>query len=251
MAEREVGKIDKIRYARHLKLAGWGERAQARLARAEAMIVGLGGLGSAAALYLAAAGVGSLHLVDDQRVELSNLQRQILYGEADLGTLKTDAARRRLEALNTSLEIRTTAVTFTRNAAADFARGQRYILDCSDNYATRMEINAWCVAHQAVHVFGSVRQYAGQLAVFDATQGPCWSCIFGGRQAQERAADRAVLASLPGVIGALMAQETLKMLSGTGQPPWGKMIFVEGQRSEFTEIELRKRNTCPVCSQQG
>ncbi len=237
------------RYDRQLRLPGWGEDAQELLRDAAVLVVGLGGLGSAAALYLAAAGVGCIGLVDPGLVELSNLHRQVIHSQAELGQPKVLSARRRLEALNSRVVFLIWQEKFTAATAARIGERFPFVLDCTDNLTARQAVNRWCAAREAVHVYGSVHRYEGQLSVFDARQGPCWACVFGGKGLPGAEADQPVLGTLPGMLGTLMAQETIKLITGIGRTLIGSLLLVDGRENHIETIRLTKQPDCPVCGQ--
>lgn len=238
------------RYARHLALADFGEAAQARLANASALIVGLGGLGSAAALYLAAAGVGRLLLADFDSVDEANLQRQILYRTADLGGRKAQAARAALLALNPTLSVEALDTRLAGAALDAAVAGSEVVLDGSDNFVTRAAVNAACIAHRRPLVSGAALRWEGRLAVFDlrSAASPCLACLHPDtRESLENCERGGVLGPLVGVIGSLQAVEALKLLTGTGIPLTGRLLRYDARNGRITVFAIDRRPDCPAC----
>ncbi len=238
------------RYARQIVLPELGEEGQQRLARASVLLVGLGGLGSPAALYLAAAGVGRLGLVEFDQVDVSNLQRQILYDSADEGRLKLDAATDRLKALNPDLELVLTAERFAADNALDLVRGHDVVLDGTDNFPARYAVNDACVIAGVPNVHGAVQGFEGQVTVLAHRDGPCYRCLFPEPPPPgtvPACADAGVLGVLPGTIGLLQATETLKLLAGIGEPLVGRLLRFDALASRFVEILIAADPDCPVC----
>ncbi len=222
-----------LRYSRHILLDEIGIEGQQRLLEARALVIGAGGLGSPAALYLASAGVGTITLVDNDTVDLTNLQRQIAHTEARVGQPKVDSARAALLALNPEITV-------------------DVVLDCCDNFATRHAVNRACVAHQVPLVSGAVIRFDGQISVFDARRAdsPCYSCLFPQDQPFQDAAcsTMGVFAPLVGVVGALQAAEALKLLMAVGQSLAGRLLLLDGVRSEWSSIVIGRNPDCPVCA---
>ena len=241
---------DALRYARHVVLDGVGAAGQARLAKARALIVGLGGLGSPAALYLAAAGIGELILNDFDRVDATNLQRQILFGEADIGHAKTEAAAATLARLNARLRTTPIAERLQGDALTECVRGCDVVLDGSDNFGTRFAVNAACVATRTPLVSGAALRFEGQLAVFraDLADSPCYRCLYGeSDEALENCRNNGVLAPLVGVIGSLMAVEAVKIIVGLGDDSPGRLVLYDARTLRWREIALVRDPACPVC----
>lgn len=240
-----------LRYSRHILLDDIGVEGQEKLLRAHALILGAGGLGSPVALYLASAGVGTLTLVDDDAVDLTNLQRQIMHTEARIGQPKVDSARQSIGALNPDVVVRTVS------ARADEAMLNRLVaeadiaLDCSDNFATRQALNRACVRHGKPLVSGAAIGFDGQVAVYDPrdASSPCYACVFPATQEIEevRCATMGVFAPLVGLIGSLQACEALKVMAGIGTPLTGRLLMVDSRRMEFTELHVRRQEGCAVC----
>lgn len=241
------------RAARHLALPEIGREGQARIEAARVFVVGLGGLGCPAAQYLAASGVGTLVLNDFDRVDESNLQRQILYGPRDVGALKTDAARDRLHALNPGVSIRTVAERLDGDALeAEFDRVS-LVLDGSDNFSTRLAVNRAAVRARTPLVFGAAIRLEGQIGVFlNAGRGPCYRCLYDDEDEWLGSCQgNGVLAPVPGVIGALMAVEALKLLAGVPSGLSGRMLIWDAKRGDWHGIRVTARADCPECRAAG
>ncbi len=252
---RTPGEPDWERYARQLSLPEIGEAGQRRLADARVLLVGAGGLGSPAALYLAAAGVGHLTIVDDDRVERSNLHRQVLHRDADVGTSKVVSAVATLRALNPSIEVAGREVRTTAANASTLLSGQDVVIDGSDNFATRYAVNDSCVALGIPCVHGSVFGFEGQVSVFwpgrPCGAGPCYRCLYPEPPPPELApscAEAGVLGVVPGIIGLLQATETLKLLLGAGVPLVGRILHYDGLRGRFDEFEVPRDPRCRTCA---
>ncbi|GIX22232.1 MAG: molybdopterin-synthase adenylyltransferase MoeB [Gammaproteobacteria bacterium] len=238
------------RYTRQMVLPQLGADGQAALAEAGVLIVGMGGLGCAAAQYLAGAGVGRLVLCDPDRVEPSNLHRQPLYGEADLGRPKVEAAAARLATLNGALEIQPLRLRLDEAEAARLAAGVDVVLDCSDNFATRHAVNRASRASGKPLVSGAAIRLEGQLAVFNHhRRAPCYACLFpeSGGGDGERCSELGVLGPVPGMIGCLQALETIKLIAGFGEVLDG-LLCVDGETLQIRRIRLRRDPDCPVCA---
>ena len=250
-ARREgLTRREAARYARHLVLPEVGGDGQERLKGARVLIVGVGGLGSPAALYLAAAGVGTLGIVDADSVELSNLQRQILYGTGDLGSPKVDAALARLRDANPHVEVQAEGVRMTSENALRIVKEYDVVVDGSDNFPTRYLVNDACVLAGRADVYGAVHRWEGQLAVFAAEGGPCYRCLFREPPPPgmvPSCAEAGVFGALPGVIGAAQAMEAIKLLLGVGRPLVGRLQIFDALRSRWREIEVRRDRGCAVC----
>jgi adenylyltransferase/sulfurtransferase len=241
----------KLRYSRHLALPGFGPEGQEKLGRGCVLVVGLGGLGSPAALYLAAAGVGRLLLNDFDRVDMSNLQRQILYGDAAIDKPKTAAAAAALHAANPGCKIETLEGRLDAAALAQAVTGTDLVLDGSDNFGTRFAVNQACVKARKPLVSGAALRYEGQVTVFDprAPASPCYACLYDEMGEElENCRQNGVLSPLTGVIGSLMAVEAVKLLSGAGVPLTGKLLLFDAATGEVRHSLIRKDPACPVCS---
>ena len=241
-----------LRYSRHLLLDEIGVEGQEKLLAAHALILGAGGLGSPVALYLASAGVGRLTIVDDDTVDLTNLQRQIMHTEARIGQPKVDSARQAIAAINPGVQVRALARRADEALLQGLVADADVVLDCSDNFATRQALNAACVHHRRPLVSGAAIGFDGQVSVFDLRRddSPCYACVFPPSQAVEeaRCATMGVFAPLVGLVGALQAIEALKLLCGIGQPLTGRLLMVDARRTEFTEVRVRRQHDCPTCA---
>jgi molybdopterin/thiamine biosynthesis adenylyltransferase len=241
-----------LRYSRHILLPQIGIEGQEKLLGAHALIIGAGGLGSPAALYLAASGVGKITICDGDNVDLTNLQRQIAHFTHSLGTNKATSAQRTLAAINPEINI-TAIPQRVEGAELNHLIAQSdVVLDASDNFATRHAINRACVVHAKPLVSGAAIRFDGQVAVFDlrAPSSPCYHCLFpeeGGEEG-ERCAVMGVFAPLVGIIGSTQAAEALKILCGAGQPLNGRLLLLDGLQMEWRSIRLKKDPACPVCS---
>ncbi len=240
---------DLLRYSRHLLLPEWGEEQQSRLRAARVLLIGLGGLGSPAALYLAAAGVGFLSLCDGDVVELSNLQRQIIHHMAELGANKAASAGRRLRLLNPTV----TVTVHPQHADAAWLQNSLVdidlVLDGSDNFATRDRVNEACVRAGVPLVSAAAIGWEGQIGVFAAAGGPCYRCLYPDLAGSElRCADNGVLAPLVGVMGAMMAQEAIKWLTQTGSSLAGRFLVYDARQTEVRVLRVPKDPACPVCA---
>lgn len=241
-----------LRYSRHILLPEIGVEGQERLRAARALVVGAGGLGCPAALYLAASGIGRLTLADPDRVDLTNLQRQILFRTDSIGARKVDAAAAALGALNPEVELVTLAARLEGEALERLVAGADVVLDCSDNFATRHAVNRACVRHARPLVSGAALRFDGQIAVFDLRRpdAPCYACLFpeGGETEELRCAVMGVFAPLTGTIGALQALEAVKIVSGAGQPASGRLLMLDARNAEWRSVLVSKDPDCPVCA---
>ena len=242
-----------LRYSRHILLDDIGIEGQQRMLDAHVLIIGAGGLGSPAALYLAASGVGHITLVDDDDVDLTNLQRQVMHTSASVGQPKVDSGRAALLALNPTIEVTALRERAQGARLLELVAAATVVLDCSDNFATRHAVNRACVAAQVPLVAGAAIRFDGQVAVFDARSpaSPCYACLFPENATFEdvACATMGVFAPLVGVIGALQAAEALKLISGAGQPLAGKLLLFDGRASEWTSIGVARDPNCTVCGQ--
>jgi molybdopterin/thiamine biosynthesis adenylyltransferase/rhodanese-related sulfurtransferase len=241
---------ERIRYARHLVLPGVGEEGQERLKAARALVVGAGGLGSPVALYLAAAGVGTLGLVDFDTVDVTNLQRQILYGTSDVGRPKLEAAVGRLKDLNPGVRVVPHALRLSSANALDVLAEYDVVADGTDNFPARYLVNDACVLLGKPNVHASVSRFEGQASVFWAAKGPCYRCLFEEPPPAElvpSCAEGGVLGVLPGLLGTIQATEVLKLLLGVGEPLVGRLLLVDALRMEMRTIRATKNPACAVC----
>jgi molybdopterin/thiamine biosynthesis adenylyltransferase len=243
------------RYARHIVLYEVGGAGQQRLRAARVLVVGAGGLGSPALLYLAAAGVGRLTVVDDDRVSLSNLQRQVLHGTPEVGTPKVESAARALGRLNPHVAVEALALRLDREAAAALVPGHHAVLDGSDNFATRYAVNAACVAAGVPLISAAMSQWEGQLGLFDpARGGPCYECLFPEAPDPElvpTCAQAGVIGALPGVMGSMMALEAIKLIARAGTSPRGALLIYDGLHAETRRVRIAARPDCPICGRGG
>jgi sulfur-carrier protein adenylyltransferase/sulfurtransferase len=243
----------RARYSRHLLIPEVGEQGQLKLLDSKVLLIGAGGLGSPASLYLAAAGVGRVGIVDADVVDESNLQRQIVHSTERLGEAKVDSARRTLEALNPDVEV----VTYKERLSSEnieriLADGWDVIVDGADNFPTRYLVNDASVWHGIPVVHGSIYRFEGQVTVFKPGEGPCYRCLFASPPPPELApscAEGGVLGVLPGIIGSLQANEALKLALGIGQPLVGRLLLFDALSAEFNEVTIRRDPECPVCGE--
>lgn len=240
-----------LRYSRHVLLDDIGIEGQQKLLAAHALILGAGGLGSPVALYLASAGVGRLTLIDDDTVDLTNLQRQIIHTEASVGRPKVDSARQAIAARNAGVQVRTVARRADAALLDELVPAADVVLDCGDNYATRHALNAACVRHRKPLVSGAAIRFDGQVSVFDARRAdsPCYACVFPPTQQVEdvACATLGVLAPLVGLVGSIQATEAIKLLCGIGQPLVGRLLMIDTRQGEFTTLRVSRQADCPVC----
>ena len=241
------------RYSRHLLIPEVGEEGQRTLLKARVLLVGAGGLGSPASLYLAAAGVGTIGIVDEDVVDDSNLQRQIVHSTARLGEPKVESARQTLEALNPDVDVRTFRERLTsENIDRILGEGWDVIVDGADNFPTRYLVNDASVWHDIPVVHGSIYRFEGQVTVFKPGEGPCYRCLFPTPPPPELApscAEGGVLGVLPGIVGSLQASEALKLVLGIGDPLVGRLQLFDALGATFTEVALRRDPECPVCGE--
>jgi molybdopterin/thiamine biosynthesis adenylyltransferase len=240
------------RYSRHMLLTEWDAEAQAKCAAAHAVIVGVGGLGSPAAHFLAASGVGTITLCDNDDVELTNIQRQMLYATTDVGKRKVAAARDRLLAVNPTIAVHVRDERMDDAALDELVRTADVVLDCTDNYKTRHAINRACVAARVPLVSGAVIRFDGQVTVFDSrnNHSPCYHCLFGENESLEemRCATRGVFAPLVGIIGTMQAAEALKLLTGIGEPLTGRLLIFDALTTRWQTVKIKRNGSCSVCS---
>ena len=244
-----------LRYSRHILLDELGMDAQARFAAAQALVVGAGGLGNPAAQFLASAGIGTVTLVDADVVDLTNLQRQILFSMNDVGTPKVAAAARRLAAINPEVRVVQAAQRVGATELAALVAAADVVLDCTDNFATRHAINRACVSARRPLVSGAAIRFDGQISVFDVRDpaAPCYHCLFGeGEDLEEtRCATMGVFAPLVGIVGATQAAEALKLVAGVGRPLAGRLLLIDALAMEWREVRVPRDPACPVCSSRG
>ena len=241
------------RYSRHLLIPEVGEEGQSRLLETSILLIGAGGLGSPAALYLAAAGVGRIGIVDDDVVDESNLQRQVLHSTAALGEWKVRSARKALEELNPDVDVVTYEERLTsENVDRILGEGWDLVVDGADNFPTRYLLNDASVWHDLPVVHGSIFRFEGQVTVFKPHEGPCYRCLFPQPPPPELApscAEGGVLGVLPGVIGSLQANEALKLALGIGEPAIGRLLLFDALAARLDEVKVRRDPDCPVCGE--
>ena len=240
------------RYRRHLTLPEMGYEGQQKLLDSSVLLIGAGGLGCPLALYLAAAGVGQLGLVDDDVVDASNLQRQVLYQTRDIGKLKVEVAKERIQALNPDVDVVTYPLRLTSENALEIFADYDVIVDGTDNFPTRYLSNDACVILDKPNVYGSIFRFEGQASVFDASQGPCYRCLFPEPPppgSVPSCAEGGVLGVLPGIIATIQGTEAIKLLVGMGRSLSGRLLIYDALAMEFNEFQLKKDPNCPVCGE--
>ena len=238
------------RYSRHLLIPDVGLEGQQKLKAAAVLVIGTGGLGSPVALYLAAAGVGRIGLVDYDVVDFSNLQRQIIHGESRLGDLKVESARDRLKDINSEIQVDIFNEYFTSDNAFEIAKPYDLIIDGTDNYPTRYLVNDLCVLTGKPNVYGSIFRFDGQASVFFAEQGPCYRCLFPEPPPPglvPSCAEGGVLGVLPGTIGSIQAAEALKLILGIGESLIGRLLLYDALDMSFFTVKLKKNPDCKIC----
>jgi sulfur-carrier protein adenylyltransferase/sulfurtransferase len=246
----ELTQDDLSRYSRHLILPEVGIEGQRKLKAARVLCVGTGGLGSPLALYLAAAGVGTLGLVDFDVVDASNLQRQIIHSTKDIGRKKLDSAEEKLKALNPDLNVEKHDTLLSSANALDILKDYDVVADGTDNFPTRYLVNDACVLLGKPNAYGSIFRFEGQASVFATKDGPCYRCLYPEPPPPglvPSCAEGGVLGILPGLIGVIQATETIKLILGIGEPLIGRLLLVDALKMRFRELKLRKNPECPVC----
>ena len=243
---------DLLRYARHFVLPHMGPDGQRALAEAKVLLVGAGGLGSPVASYLAAAGIGTLGVVDADLVELSNLQRQLLHGISQLGQYKVDSARERIWEINPNVTLVPHRVRLTSANALEILRSYDLVVDGSDNFPTRYLVNDACVLLGRPYVYGAVDRWEGQVSVFGLPDGPCYRCLFREPPPPglvPTCAEAGVLGVLPGIIGSIQAAEAIKLILGVGKPLAGRLLIFDALEMSFREVGLRPNPRCRLCGE--
>jgi molybdopterin/thiamine biosynthesis adenylyltransferase len=240
-----------LRYSRHLLLEEIDVAGQERLLSSHVLVIGAGGLGSAAAPYLAAAGVGHITLVDHDQVELTNLQRQIMHAENTVGQSKVASGKQFLRQLNSNIQIETIQAKATPSLLDELLPSVDIVLDCTDNFSTRHFINACCVKHHKPLVSGSALRFDGQISVFDSRNpiSPCYACIFSPDEQFEEVScsSMGIFSPLVGIIGAMQAAQTLQMIIGFGEPLIGRMLLWNARTTQIDEIKISRNTECSVC----
>ncbi|MET3135884.1 molybdopterin/thiamine biosynthesis adenylyltransferase [Undibacterium sp. GrIS 1.2] len=243
-----------LRYSRHILLDQIGIEGQQKINAAHALIIGAGGLGSPVAMYLASAGAGKITLVDHDEVDLTNLQRQILHTTARVGQPKAESARQTLQAINPDIEIVTLQEKVSGQRLQELVQNASIVLDCCDNFSTRHAVNQACVEFGVPLVSGAAISFDGQISVFDSrdTSSPCYACLFPPDQQFEevQCATMGVFAPLVGIIGSMQAAEALKVMMGIGKPLLGRLLLLDAQTMEWTQIRVARNLACAVCGQR-
>jgi adenylyltransferase/sulfurtransferase len=250
--EVKLSKEEIQRYSRHLIMPEVGLEGQLKLKRARVLMIGTGGLGAPLGLYLAAAGVGHLGLVDFDVVDNSNLQRQVTFTTADVGKPKSEAAKARLSALNPMIEIQSFETRLTSDNALDLFKDYDIIVDGTDNFPTRFLVNDACILLGKPNVYGSIFRFEGQATVFGYPGGPCYRCLYPEPPPPglvPSCAEGGVLGVLPGIMGSIQAMETIKLILGTGEPLVGRLLLFDALAMRFRELKLRKNPECPTCGE--
>jgi len=242
------------RYSRHLIMPEVGVEGQEKLVNSSVLCIGAGGLGSPLALYLAAAGVGHLGILDFDVVDFSNLQRQIIHSEETIGEVKVESAKKALLKLNSDIKVTTYNEMLTSENAMDIIKHYDIVVDGTDNFATRYLVNDSCVLLGKPNVYGSIFRFEGQVSVFDAERGPCYRCLYPEPPPPglvPSCAEGGVLGILPGIIGTLQAAETVKLIIGQGKPLIGRLLFLDVLEMQPREMLLRKDPHCPICGENA
>ena len=239
-----------LRYSRHLIMPEVGMEGQLKLKQGKVLLIGAGGLGSPLGLYLAAAGVGKLGLVDFDMVDFTNLQRQVLHSTADVGRPKLESAREKLQGLNPNIELVTYETQLTSANALELFREYNIIADGTDNFPTRYLVNDACVLLGKPNVYGSIFRFEGQASIFAAKEGPCYRCLYPEPPPPglvPSCAEGGVLGILPGLVGIIQATEAIKLILGKGDPLIGRLLLIDALEMKFRELKLRKNPECPIC----
>jgi molybdopterin/thiamine biosynthesis adenylyltransferase len=249
-----VDDTQRLRYSRHLLLNEFGEEAQERLLAARALVIGAGGLGSSALMYLAASGVGRITVCDGDRVDLTNLQRQVIHRQQSVGKPKAASAAATLRAINPDVQVEAIEERVAGERLASLVRTADVVLDCSDNFSTRHAINRACVAARRALVSGAGVRFDGQVAVFDLRreEAPCYHCLFAEEAGgdEERCATLGVFAPLVGVIGTMQASEAIKLVAGIGETLSGRLLLFEALSAHWHEVRLMRDPECHVCARE-
>jgi molybdopterin/thiamine biosynthesis adenylyltransferase len=241
------------RYSRHIILPEVGGSGQQKMLKARVLLLGAGGLGSPAAYYLAAAGIGNLGIVDFDQVDLSNLQRQIIHSTDRIGMLKTESAKKTINALNPDVNVTLYNEKMDSSNIKSFIKDYDYVVDGSDNFPTRYLVNDACVMENKTLIHGSIYRFEGQVTVFKPNSGPCYRCLYPEPPPPGMAPncqEGGVLGVLAGIIGNLQVVEVLKLILGIGEPLVGKLLIYDALKTEFRNLKLRKDASCPLCGEE-
>jgi sulfur-carrier protein adenylyltransferase/sulfurtransferase len=241
-----------LRYSRHLIMPEVGMEGQLKLKRARVLLIGTGGLGAPLGLYLAAAGVGRIGVVDFDKIDFTNLQRQVMFGTSDVGRPKIEAAAERMAGINPEIQLDRYETALTSENALDIMRDYDIVVDGTDNFPTRYLVNDACVLLGKPNVYGSIFRFEGQASIFGAPGGPCYRCLYPEPPPPglvPSCAEGGVLGVLPGIIGSIQAMETLKLILGKGEPLIGRLLLFDALGMKFRELKLRKNPECPVCGE--
>ncbi|MFB6113183.1 MAG: molybdopterin-synthase adenylyltransferase MoeB [Halodesulfurarchaeum sp.] len=253
MSDLNLDQSQLQRYSRHIIMDGVGTAGQRALLESDVLVVGAGGLGSPVIAYLAAAGVGTMHIVDADVLERSNLQRQVIHTDADVGRPKVESAREFVESLNPDVDVHTHEVELGPENVGDLVEGRDFVVDCSDNFRTRYIVNDACTLAGIPFAHGSVYRFEGQITTFDSDgEGPCYRCLFPEAPPEDQAPDcstAGVLGVLPGTVGTIQATETIKGLIEAGTSLDGRLVIYDAFDLTFEEIEIRPDPDCPVCGE--
>lgn len=250
MGKSRIDQIEMTRYARHLSLPGWGIEGQKKLKKSSVLIVGVGGLGTVASLYLAAAGVGRIGLVDKDMVSLNNLHRQILFSTKDIGQSKIPLVEKRLKEHNPHVQIQTHPSFLTKENAARMIGDYEIVIDGTDNFTARLIINEFCAKFDKPYIYGAVNGFDGQLSVFRATDGPCFRCLFPEplrSKTEPISAHSSILNTVPAIIGTLQATQALKLILGVGEPLVGQLLIFNALTLSLNFYEILKKEQCQTC----
>jgi len=239
-----------LRYSRHLIIPEIGVEGQEKLVQAKVLLVGAGGLGSPLGLYLAAAGVGRLGIVDFDTVDFTNLQRQIIHRTEDVGRLKVESAKERINQINPDVQVTTYSTRLTRENILDILKDYDLVIDGTDNFQTRYLVNDACVFQKKPNVYGSIFRFEGQATVFSPFKGPCYRCLFPEPPPPgmvPSCAEGGVLGVLPGIIGTIQATEGIKLITGQGEPLIGRLLLFNALKMQFRSVAIKRDPDCPVC----
>ena len=242
-----------LRYSRHLIMPEVGLEGQQKLKEAGILLVGAGGLGSPLAVYLAAAGIGRLGIVDFDQVDFSNLQRQIIHRTEDVGRLKVESAKERVQGINPEVQVQTFNTKLSRDNVMELIQGYDIVIDGTDNFPTRYLVNDACVFQKKPNIYGSIFRFDGQATVFMPFQGPCYRCLYPEPPPPgmvPSCAEGGVLGVLPGLIGVVQATEAVKLIIGEGEPLIGRLLIYNALKMEFREVKLQRNPECPVCGER-